>query len=277
MPPAALLLVAACLPAPLRGQAVRLSSAPLLGPDDEARLEGRAAAAPDDLATRVRLLRHYWQTPPRLDHPARRAARLAHIIYLLERHPASLEAAEPCAYVFRSGGPWANGADHEQVRQLWLNQAQARAGEPRVLLNAARFLFVESKQEAEDLLAGALERQPGDARLAANLGFLYALDVLGLDRPEGALSAPLAPAEREEAKRRALAQLEDSPALVRAGAAAALPNLAIRSSRGGPVDPALFELAARLMAEARRLAPDEPELRGPMPLVHYLKEAVSPP
>ncbi len=251
----------------------RVLTQPPMSPEAVAAAEAALEANPGDFATRMRLLTHYAESfpiPPN-DDPVKRAARLAHIAYFVEHQPATINAASPLFYVFRSGGHYANAADHEMIRGLWIRHIHAT--DSRIVVNAARFLFVENKQEAEQLLRRAVESSPDDRRLAANLGFLYAMQVLGLDSFGGVTSdAPAA--EREDARRRAESELESSSnALVLAGAATAIPNLSVRASRGRPVDPELFQLSSRLMAKARVMAPSDEALRGPMPLIEYFQEA----
>ena len=100
------------------------------------------------------------------------------------------------------------------------------------------------------------------------------MQILGLDNFGGDVTRAVSAAEREEARRRAAGELENSSnALVLAGAATAIPNLSMRASRGRPVDPELFQLSSRLMAKARAMAPSDEALRGPMPLIEYFQEA----
>ena len=262
------------------GVVARVLTQPPMSPEAVASAEAAVAANPGDSSTRLRLLTHYRESfpiPPN-DDPVKRAARLRHIAYMVEHQPAAIDAASPLFYVFRSGGLYADPSDHELVRGLWVRQAGTNPGDARMVVNAARFLFVENKQEAEDLLRRAVESEPAERRLAANLGFLYAMQILGLDNFGGDLTSAAPAAEREEARTRAVSALENgSNALVLAGAATAIPNLAMRASRGRPVDPELFQFASRLMTKARSMAPSEEALRGPMPLIEYFQEAQGAP
>jgi len=52
-------------------------------------------------------------------------------------------------------------------------------------------------------------------------------------------------------------------------AGTALPNLAVRASAGRVVDEKIFDLASELSARTRRLAPDDADIQGPMPLIKY--------
>lgn len=252
----------------------RIMTQPPLSADEVAAMEAKLVENPDDLNLRMRLLTHYrdMAPAPSYDDPVKRSARLRHILYVIEHHADAVDPASPLVYVPRKSGAYANDVDHAMARDLWVRVAEANPENQKIALNAAWFLFVEDKQEAEEFLRRAWERQPGNQRLAANLGFLYGMQILGLDGWGGGLTdSP--PAERAEAKRRAIAELENSSnAAVIAGAATAIPNLAMQASRGAEVDPELFELSSRLMARARALAPNDEALRGPMPMIDYFAE-----
>jgi len=60
---------------------------------------------------------------------------------------------------------------------------------------------------------------------------------------------------------------------VLAAAGTALPNLAVHGSGGRIVDQKIFDLASELSARARQLAPDDPDIQGPMPLIKYFAAA----
>jgi TonB family protein len=251
----------------------RVTSQPLMSPEQEAAAEAAVRANPEDVLTRMRLLAQYAAAVSA--DPGTRFARLQHILYMIEHHPDTIDATSGLFYVFRAGGPYADAADHDSARNLWMREADAHPADSRVVLNAARFLFVEDKQDAEQLLRRAVDGDPGNQRLGANLGFLYGMDVLGLDSASGEIAATIPAAEREQARQRATGELENSanPAVL-AGAATAIPNLAMRASAGRPVDPQLFEFASKLMAKARTLAPPSDEaFRGPMPMIQYFQEA----
>lgn len=136
-------------------------------------------------------------------------------------------------------------------------------------------IFREDKAQAESELRLAMAKNPEDRRLAANLGFLYALELLGLDSMRGDSSAEVSAADRERVAGQARRELEaqTNPAVL-AGAGAAIPNLAMRATVGGPVDPELFQFATNLNQRARKLAPNDAELSGPMPMIPYFQEAL---
>jgi TonB family protein len=269
----ALVLAAAILSTtPVGAQSIivgRLSSEAPLSREQLAELEARVNANPSDKQSRVRLLRQYFdQAFPGGVRSPFRAARLTHILYLIENDPADPICAGPLADVPSTEGPFADPADHIRAHDAWLRTAE-RSIDTNVLVNAAHFLHREHPDEAEQLLGRVLEREPANRRVGADLGFYYALDMLNLtsaDLRPGARS----PAEQERLSMNARSALQASSNIfVLAGAATGLQNLFVRTPQGRSPDGgrAFYELAAGLMTRARALDGGEVALRGPMPLV----------
>jgi tetratricopeptide (TPR) repeat protein len=242
--------------ATLAGQTiVQLRLRPLPTPQEAANLESHVLQNPEDLDARMDLLEIYLDTaplPPNQD-PGRRSVRLQHILYLVEHHPEAGASASKAAYVYRAKGPYANLSDHEAVRDQWLAAVQGHPKNTAVITNAVRFLETEDPDDAEQVLLRALSADPDNREIAANLGFLYATEIL----------AGGATTELEQS----------SNAIVLAAAGTALPNLAVHGSGGRMVDPKIFDLASELSARARKLAPDDPDIQGPMPLIKYFAAA----
>jgi hypothetical protein len=242
--------------ATLAGQTIaQLRSRPLPTPQEAANLESHVLQNPEDLEARVDLLQIYLDTapiPPNED-PGRRSVRLQHILYLVEHHPEATASASRAAYVYRVKGPYANLSDHEAVRDQWLAAVQGHPKNTTVILNAVKFLETEDADDAGQVLRHALDADPQNREIAANLGFLYATQIL----------AGHAATELEQS----------SDAIVLAAAGTALPNLAVHGSGGRIVDPKIFDLASELSARARKLAPDDPDIQGPMPLIKYFAAA----
>jgi hypothetical protein len=218
-------------------------------------LEARVLQNPEDIDTRMQLLQFYWDAAPAGEvDPSRRSARLRHILYLVERHPENAASASKLAYVYRINGPYANAADHDAVRDQWLAAVQGNSQDNAIAINAARFLGVEDPDNAERVLARALETDPENRELAANLGFLYAREVITTDL------AAHASAELERT----------SNVVVLAAAGTALPNLA----KGlDPINERIFDRASELSSRARQLAPDDKDIQGPMPFIQYFVAA----
>src|SRR5579863_1875430 len=237
-----------------------IRSRPLASPQEIANLEARVLRNPEDIDARLELLQFYLDTPPpRVDFAfaARGPVRLQYILYLVEHHPEAPASASRATYVYRSSDPYNNTADHDAVRDQWMAALQAHPGDNRVTMNAVKFLEVEDPSDAEQVLQRALGADPENRELAANLGFLYAKEILALDLAD-------------HAKR----ELEQSSSpVVLAAAGTALPNLAVKSNGGRVVDEKIFDFASELSTRARQLAPDDRDIQGPMPLIKYFVAA----
>ena len=259
LPAIRVVLLAGILNAVLLGQDVvaRILTRPLPSPQEIANLETHVLQNPEDMDARARLLQLYLDTAPHslsVDS-GRRSVRLQHILYLVEHHPEAAVSASQAAYVHGNSGPYANAADHDDVRDRWLAAVQAHAGNVAVTMNAVKFLEREDPDDAERVLRRALDADPQNREIAANLGFLYAMEIL----------AGHAATELEQS----------SNAIVLAAAGTALPNLAVRASAGRVVDEKIFDLASELSARARKLAPDDADIQGPMPLIKYFKPLIN--
>jgi TonB family protein len=257
VPAIRVVLLAGILNAAAIGQDVvpRILTQPLPSPQEAANLESHVLQIPEDMDARMRLLQLYLDTAPAslsVDS-GRRSLRLQHVLYMVEHHPEAAVSASKAAYVYRSGGPYANVADHEAVRDQWLAAVQGHAGNIAVTMNAVKFLEREDLDDAEKVLRRALDADPQNREIAANLGFLYAMEIL----------VGHATTELEQS----------SDAIVLAAAGTALPNLAVRASAGRVVDEKIFDLASEVSARARRLAPDDEDVQGPMPLIKYFAAA----
>jgi tetratricopeptide (TPR) repeat protein len=232
-----------------------IRSQPLPSPQEIANLESHVLQVPDDLDARLELLQLYLDTAspsPSVDS-GRRSVRLQHILYLVEHHPEAPASGSKAAYVYRANGPYANSADHDAVRDQWLAAVQGHPKNNAVTMNAEKFLSVEDQDDAEQVLRRAVDADPDNREIAANLGFLYAREILGPN-----LAA------------HATAELEQSSnAIVLAAAGTALPNLAVKTAGSRAVDEKIFDLASELSARARQLAPDDADIQGPMPLIKY--------
>ena len=252
------LALALAVPSLLYGQAVeaRISAEPPLSPDEVSQLESNLIANPANKEARLRLLRYYMAFGPR------RAERLNHVLYMVENFPADPASSSPMTNVFVPA-----------VHDAW-NRAVTRMPEnPDVLLNASRFLYHEHPEDAEQLLSRVVDRDPANKRIAANLGFLYAMDILGMTSPDGG-PAKRAAGEQERLRENARFALDRSRnVFVLAGAGTALPNLFPRTEQArNPSDRSAFEMASSLMARARELSPQEPEFQGPMPLIQEFQK-----
>ncbi|HEX5229695.1 MAG TPA: hypothetical protein VFW44_18410 [Bryobacteraceae bacterium] len=231
-----------------------LRSAPFPTPDEIAALESRVLQNPDDLEAQHRLLQTYSDSgiaSVQYD-PGRQAVRLQHILYLVQHHPEAPVSGSRVAYIYRAGRPNANPSDHDAVRAAWLDALQSHPRNTAVTLNAVRFLAVEDSNDAEQALLRAMAAEPENRELAANLGFFYAREIV-----------------KSGVGNQAAKNLEQcSNPVVLAAAGTALPNLS-KALTADAINQTRFDFAAQLTARARQLAPNDPDIQGPMPLIQY--------
>src|SRR6202035_3050573 len=85
-------------------------------------LEARVRANPEDVESRITLLRLYDSTSisPGND-PGRRLARLDHIVYLIDHHPEMSAMGTQVAYVSSARSGYANRDDHQVAWRHWLS------------------------------------------------------------------------------------------------------------------------------------------------------------
>ena len=247
-----------------------LRATPLPSPDDIAALESHLLDNPEDLEAQGKILRIYAETASWRYDPGRESVRLQHILYLVQRHPEAAVSASRAAYIHRAGRPDANAADHDAVRQAWLDAVQSHPKDTPVTLNAVRFLAVEDADDAERVLDRAIDAQPDNRALAAHLGFIYAMELLGLPSLDREAKPVVRGSEHADRAKQELEQT--SNAVVLAAAGTALANLA-KAFSVDATNQTMFDFADQLTTRARQLAPDDRDIQGPMPLIQYFVAA----
>jgi hypothetical protein len=133
-----------------------------------AELEKRIAATPDDLALRAELLERYF-----LDRtPEGRAARVRHILWVIEHAPEADVAGSPYA-----------GVDHvlarpdfDRASALWLAHVAASPTNPEILAHAASFFLLADRGRAEELLERGARLEPDEPEWRRRLGHLHDLE-----------------------------------------------------------------------------------------------------
>lgn len=151
-----------------------------------AELEARVASNPDDLEATRQLLTFYTQSGQKLMGWNRMvAARRAHLLRVIERHPESEMTWWPLKRSLDAEG-W------RKARTLWLKHLTAPVVSDRVFNNAASFFAISEKEIAEEILIRAQGVAPDgpQPRVADRvyspawsfqLGRLYARAIIGSD------------------------------------------------------------------------------------------------
>ncbi len=241
--------------------AVRVSSPPA-NPSEIAALEPRVLANPGQLELRASLLRLYLAASPS-QRGGYRAARLTQIRFLISAAPASPLATSPIAWVGSADGPYASPDDHAVLVAFWNAEAASHFEDPNIILNAARFLGIENKPEAEQLFLNAVAAKPADVDIAARLGFFYAAGLVGADTMDGRVLTTTDHQAWVDHCRAALDQSSNLHVLM--GAATALPNLAMRRTGGGTQYESWTRYSEELRARADVTAPGGPSGRAMPP------------
>jgi len=226
-----------------------------LGAAEVAALEQRLKHSnPDDLVARAQLLGYYFHKAPGDIKTIQ--ARRRHILWIIENQPGSEIAALGEARLDPAGGSLADKEGYERARALWIRQADARKGEPSVLLNAASFLQLHDKPLAEDILKkGAALSAPG---WHERLGYLYGLGILGIDglNPNG-IPISVNRAEQDGAfARKALKEVEASSSASLIGTTGAIVGqygMMTRAMRLSDRD--YGDLAEKLLLRAQSMEP----------------------
>jgi tetratricopeptide (TPR) repeat protein len=135
-------------------------------------LEEKLVTNPNNLAVREQLIRYYFNASLSSRAVDLEQKREQHILWLIEHQPESELAGSPEADILPMG---INGStDFYQLgKQRWLEQAKKYPNNPRVLMNAAQFLFPVDQNTARDLLEKALTLDPGNPEISSKLAQLY--------------------------------------------------------------------------------------------------------
>lgn len=234
-----------------------------------AELESEVAKKPSDLENRLRLLSYYAGQGASV-----RDARARHVLWLIQNEPkAAVFMVATRVYAIQpTGGPLADPAGFQAVREAWRQQIAKYPNDAKIKRNAVDFLDVHDPEAAEALL-----QSTGDARW---LGQIYANAILGVDATEYRTSEPASTSDEKRNStfaKHALAELERSNNSVMLGGA----GFTLCRDGGflyadGKLDWDYTPLAKKLLAKAEHLDPSNadafsvvPELpkRGERPAV----------
>lgn len=190
-----------------------------LSPSAAEALEKELAAKPDDPSSRIELLSYYANQTKVADWPAVRAARLAHILWFIERDAKDgFGLFQVSTGVYRlhcQGDDLADPAGLERVAQAWLGQIDKHPKDDSIFRQTIGAIQYCKPETAEKMLIARRDQ--------SGLGQLYSNAVLGLNG-EGYASydpaASLAELRRSEFALRAAKILDNAtdPKLLEAAA-----------------------------------------------------------
>lgn len=230
-----------------------------LNREQAAEQERQLKANPNDLVVRARLLGYYYNRS--LQDAGKQAtlqARRRHILWIIQQQPDSELASLGEALLVPTSHTLADREGYEQVKRLWLKQVNAWQDKPLVLLNAANFLQLHDKPEAELLLKKGASLYPQDLSWHTRLGYLYVLGILGIDglNTNGIPISTNLAEQNGPFARKALKEAEasTSPMLVgTTGAVLGQYGLMLRAMRLSPQD--YSDVAEKLLLKAQSLEP----------------------
>ena len=161
--------------------------------DDQAReLEDAVKQKPDDLDSRVKLLAYFMT---RQSSPDKMKARQAHVIWLIENQPRSPIFGMGYAGLDRVR----DGETYDLAKALWGKHVEANPKDTVILGNAADFLLLWRRDEAQALLERCLRLEPDDEVWHQKLAQLLRLKMNGSSGGERKRLAAQAVEEFEQA------------------------------------------------------------------------------
>jgi len=172
----ALFLVALSV-APVVGAAQATPPRPTrkLSPSEVLEVEKKVTGSPGDLEARERLLKHYLTE--RGD--TARAARARHVLWIVANAPEAEIAGRPEARLIKG----IDSESYAEARALWLGHLASNPQNLKILTNAAQFLLLNDRAEAEGLFKRGTEIEPANPRWNEKLAELYMLEA---QRPDSA-------------------------------------------------------------------------------------------
>jgi len=247
-------------------------------------LEGSLSTNPEAITARIELLGFYsGGTPLRLygqDQTIQARRRL--ILWLIAHHPESeaLDLSETT--IDRAGHALADAAGYDQASAMWIEQARLHPDSATVLKNAARFFQLSDKPRAIALLRQAQHAAPGDRELAARLGYVYAIAILGVDMINHnglPFSASAAEAQGEFAQhaRTELTSSSDPIVVANAGWIIGQYGVILSAALRGKFAVDYFPLAEELINRAHQLDPNDPSYLGALEQLRTLRDRGAPP
>ncbi len=144
-------------------------------------LEQQVEKNPHDLDARNKLLGYYFYQWMQAGEEAARAARRRHVLWLIENYPDSPLIALYETSIDPKGHSLADPEGYDQARAALLKKTEEQRTNARIFGNAAKFLQLNDRVTAEQLLLVAQQLEPGNGEWAWRLGFLYGIGVLGVD------------------------------------------------------------------------------------------------
>ena len=130
-------------------------------------LEAQLRKNADNLSLRIKLLSYYFRN--QFNSPEARAARQAHVLWIIRHHPEAEVAGLPCA----SLNERLDAVAFREASKLWMAYIEDGDTNTAILGNAARFFLHTNRTKAEQYLTRARELEPDNPEWSKRLGHLY--------------------------------------------------------------------------------------------------------
>lgn len=145
----------------------------MLSASDVEKLEKNIETYPGDLVSRLKALG--WYSRNRFKSQSARKGRYKHILWLIKNLPDY-----DLDHNFDTDlDPHLDEDAYYKARQLWLKQVSNHKANTVVIGNAAKFLLLYDREEAEKLYKQAIELEPDNPMWPERLGHLYNLRLIG--------------------------------------------------------------------------------------------------
>jgi hypothetical protein len=242
-------------------------------------LEALLGKSPEDMAARIKLLGFYFRgAAMRLyGHDATIEARRRHILWLIEHHPESEATDLSEATIDRAGHSLADAPGYDRTSALWMEEARRHQDSAAVLSHAAKFFQLSDKERAISFLRQAQHAAPADQELAARIGYVYALAILGVDliNQNGLPMSHNAAEAHGEFARRALNEVENSSDAVVVGNAGWIVGqygVILTGMLQGKFTIDYFPITEELLNRAHELEPNNPMYLGGLDQIRKLRD-----
>jgi tetratricopeptide (TPR) repeat protein len=125
---------------------------------DSKDLEARLRGKPSDAEARTVLIGYYAHNVKNTAKGSMNQDLVRHLTWIIRNQPWAAVAGSDSVHVSRYQGP----GDWDRLKGLWLEAAQAHRDDPRVLGNAAHFIFQVEPARSASLLEEAIALDPDD-------------------------------------------------------------------------------------------------------------------
>jgi predicted Zn-dependent protease len=163
-----------------------------INPEEVSYYENLLKSNPTDFESRSKLLTFYFTAH---DDPVAQRARIDHIFWVIANRPESEIAGMPYCML----NPISEGSSYNEAKKLWMQQIEKYPKNTAVLANAAQYLLLYDRNEAEKILIDLQAMEPTNPEWYDQLSQLYSLETIHANDDSGRSSAIKALNQKERA------------------------------------------------------------------------------